>query len=482
MRIVFVSAECAPFVKVGGLADVIGSLPPTLRRLGHEVCIVLPHHGVISDDRFAIKPYDSFEMAWNGEPVEVHVSVTLHKDVPVYFIRGYPFFNFFEDFVYSYDEGIDVGRFLFFCYATLMFVRRRAEQEGWHVDVFHANDWHTATLPYLLRKVFSKDEVLSRPATLFSIHNMQYQGWGVGWHLDQAFLPYVDHPLLHAMNYADNCLAIGLAYSTILSTVSERYAEEILSPEVGCGLDGLLEARRLHLKGILNGIDPDEWNPATSTAIAETYTVSSLERRSINKRVLQRELGLPERVDVPLLGTVIRLVEQKGADIIVPAVHFMLKQSDVQFALLGTGHPAYEAAIASIVGEFPQKAAARLTFDARLAERFYAGLDMFLMPSLFEPCGIGQMIAMRYGAIPIVRRVGGLADTVDHTVGFLFNEYSAGAFGWAINDALLEYHNQPTWWIARQIEAMKRDFSWASSASKYLAVYQKAVDIHRAYA
>ncbi len=481
VNVLFVAAECAPFAKIGGLADVIGALPHALGEAGHAVRVTLPHHGVVDDSAFAIKPFATFEMPWGGEIARVEVAHTEHEGVTCYFLRSFPFFSGHERFVYHEDEGIDVGRFLWFSAAVLRWARLLAEQEGWRPDLFHVHDWHTALVPYLLHRVHSDDALLATAATLLTIHNMRYQGWGIGWHLERAGLPPVDHPLLASAGRTDNCLAIGLAYSTMLSTVSPRYAEEILTAEGGFGLDGLLHARSARLVGILNGIDAQRWNPATSLHIPQRFDVASLEKRVQNKLALQAELGLPQRADVPLVGAVMRLVEQKGVDILIPALRHLLSHAEMQFVLLGAGQYHYERDAWWLGHDFPDKAAVRLVFDEPLAERIYAGSDLFLMPSLFEPCGIGQMIAMRYGALPVVREVGGLADTVTPDVGFLFRPYEAGALQEAVSRALDVYFNRPAEWRERQWRAMQRDFSWQASAGQYAQLYEQAVALHHRY-
>lgn len=482
MNILFMAAECSPYVKVGGLGDVVGTLPLVLAHMGHSVCVIVPHHGVIDDARFGLGKYTSFQMTWNGGIAQVRVSSVEREGVTIYFVRGWPFFSPHEDFVYSPDEGIDVGRFLFFSAAGLELVRRLAAREEWKPDVIHVHDWHTALVPYLINRVYASDRVLGRVTTLLSIHNMQYQGWGVSWHIAHAGLPPVNHPLLVAMGKTNSALAVGLAYSTMLSTVSPSYAQEITTPEGGYGLDGLLHARALHLVGILNGIDTGHWNPATSQHIAAPYDASTLPRRVENKLALQAEMGLPMRADVPLVGAVTRLVEQKGPGIMIPAMRWTLETAEIQFVLLGAGMPHYEQAAVQVGEDYPGQAAVRLTFDESLAEHIYAGADVFLMPSLFEPCGIGQMIAMTYGALPLVRAVGGLADTVDPETGFLFKDYHASALGFALDGVLGLYHGNQRDWRARQRRAMRHDFSWERSARRYLRLYRQAVTVRRTYA
>lgn len=480
MNVLFAAAECAPFVKVGGLGDVIRALPRALDELGHDVRVVLPHYGVIDDAALGVEPFMRFEMPWNGAPIAVEVSRVVRGGITHYLIRGWPFFAAEDAFVYHADEGMDVGRFLFFCAATLALTRRLAEA-GWRPDVYHVHDWHTALLPYLVTREHYSDPLLSA-ATVFSIHNMRYQGWGVGWHLDRAGLPPVEHGLLQAIDRTDNALAIGLTHSTMLSTVSPRYAEEITTEAGGFGLDGILHARLSRLVGILNGIDVERWDPSAGANLVQPFDAETLDARVANKLALQAELGLEQRADVPLVGIVTRLVDQKGPDILFPAIWHMLQYAQMQFALLGTGQEEYQSTAWAIGQAFPGKAAIRLTFNEPLSERIYAGADVFVMPSLFEPCGLGQMLAMRYGALPVVREVGGLADTVTPDAGFLFRDYSAGALQWALSQALDVYYNRPAEWEKRVRRAMAKDFSWARSAREYENLYARAIALWQRYA
>jgi starch synthase len=449
VNILFAAAECTPYVKVGGLADVTGTLPGVLNHLGQDVRVVLPHHGTIDDEHFDL--------------------------------RGAPFFDPSEAFVYSEDEGIDVGRFLFFSAATLRLADYFTKREGWHTDVFHVHDWHTGTLPFLLATVYKDDEYLGKAASVFSIHNLRYQGWGVGWHLDRANLPPVRHPLLQSIGKTDNSLAIGLAYSTTLSTVSPSYAQEITQPDSGFGLDSLLHARSARLLGILNGIDEHRWNPATSPHITANFDVHTLPSRLKNKLALQALVGLPQGEDIPLVGAVMRLVDQKGPAILFPAVRHMLENNEAQFILLGAGQAHYESEAQEIEQDFPDSAHIHLSFDEVLAEQMYAGIDAFLMPSRFEPCGIGQMIAMRYGALPIVHHIGGLIDTVPTTIGFAFTDYHTEALSREIDRALGIYTDTPKEWQSRQQRAMQTSFDWQRSANYYIDLYRSAIELHSYY-
>jgi starch synthase len=444
--------------------------------------VVIPHHGVIDDTKFGIERLAKLDIPWNGTTIQVLISVAYVDDVSFYFIRGWPYFDLQDKFVYSADAGIDIGRYLFFAYATLQLAAYWRINEDWVADVVHANDWHTAGFPYLMRQNLSSHAAVSNAAIVFSIHNMQYQGWGVEWHLTQAGLPPAQHPLLVEFGKTDCMLGLALAYSTILSTVSPHYAEEIIQAEGGYGLEELLHARQTHLVGILNGIDARRWNPVTSTAIAKQFSSRSLKQRLTNKIALQHELGLREDVEVPLIGVVTRLVDQKGPSIMMSAIHSVLANRDAQFVLLGTGQAEHEARATQLMDDYPSKARIKLLFDENLSERIYAGSDIFFMPSLFEPCGIGQMLAMRYGSVPVVRAVGGLVDTVSPEIGFLFTSHDAAAAADALNSAVDSYLGDKPGWKRRQALAMRQDFSWVKSANSYTGLYTKAVELKLQYA
>jgi len=481
MNIVFLAAECAPFAKVGGLGDVIGSLPESLVQLGHSVRVILPHHGVIDDTVFGMQAFDEFSFRWNQSVTRVKVASVERLGVMHYFIRGWPYFAAHETFVYHADAGIDVGRYLFLAASSLELVRRIARREHWRPDIFHAHDWHAGSLPYLLHRVYPDDPLTGQAASVFSIHNMQYQGWGVGWHLRRAGLPRVDHPLLVAAGKTDSTLALGLAFCSVPGTVSPTYGKEIATPAGGHGLDGLVHARSKHLIGVLNGIDTERWNPATSETLATPFDAETATLRTKNKGALQKELGLPKCAKTLVAGTVMRLVDQKGAAILFPAVRRLLDDTNCQFALLGAGQPEHEAAASAIATDYPTKSAIRIGFDEPLSERMYGGLDLFLMPSEFEPCGIGQMIAMRYGALPLVTKVGGLADTVDTSTGFVMDSFSVAALERALAIATEVYDHDRQSWARRQQAAMRHDFGWRQSAQAYVRAYQTAIQLHHHY-
>lgn len=481
MNIVFIATESAPFAKVGGLADVIGSLPQALKRIGHDVIVVMPHHGLVDDQKYPLTEVDSFDYGWMGGSTDVTVSTHQWGGVQYCFVRGWPYFTGEENYVYNYDTGVDLGRYLFFSAAALGVIRRFSQEKGWRPDVIHVNDWHTSFVPYLLSTWYRNDPFIGGAATVLSIHNIKYQGWGAGWHLSQANIPAPDDHLLNAAGLTDNALAIGVMYSNILSTVSPNYAAEITTYEGAHGLDGLIHARMSHLMGILNGIDTERWNPAASKLIPASYTPQTPALKKQNKLALQDALGLPVSEEIPLVGAVTRLDDQKGPAIMFPALHHMLHHAEMQFVLLGTGDPHWEYEARVLAEKYPHKASCQITFSEKLAEQIYAASDMFLMPSLFEPCGLGQMIAMRYGSLPVVRSVGGLADTVSPAEGFVFRDYSREAVIYALSEALELYYNHPEYWLARQQAVMYRDFSWETSARKYSDLYRWSMELKRIY-
>lgn len=481
MNIVFIAAESAPYAKVGGLADVVGSLPQALKKLGHEVIVIMPHHGLIDARKYDLTEIDSFDYSWSGSNARVQVSTHDQGRVPYYFVKGWPYFTGEEDSLYNYDTGIDLGRYLFFSAVSLGVLKRLAQDEGWRPDVIHVHDWHTSFVPYIHRVWYHDDPVIGGASTVLSIHNIKYQGWGAGWHLSQANFPAPEDHLLKASGLSDNALAIGVMYSTILSTVSPNYAQEITTYEGAHGLDGLIHARMAHLLGILNGIDVDRWNPATSKMLPSPYSIDTLNVKTENKLAIQNLLGLPLREDVPLVGAVTRLDDQKGPSIMFPALHHLLYHAEMQFVLLGTGDPHWEYEARLLAEKYPEKASCQVVFSEKLAEEIYAASDMFLMPSLFEPCGLGQMIAMRYGSLPVVRGVGGLADTVSPYEGFVFRDYDRDAVIYALSEALELYYNHPSYWRARQQAVMSRDFSWEASARKYSDLYRWSMELKRIY-
>lgn len=481
MNVLFVSAEAAPFAKVGGMADVVGSLPSALRRLGVDARVMLPYYGFIDSERYHITPAFSFPFPRRTGTVNVQVYSTTYQDVPYYFIQGWPFFGD-EKQVYSIWDW-DVPRFIFFSQAAMAVSWELQRRESWFPDVYHVNDWHTGLISFLLHESQHYPS-WAQVASVLSIHNLAYQGDHAGGWLWELGVPGRHQPDLAYQDLTDNLMGITIAYSDMLTTVSPRYAVEIQYPYMGYGLDGLIRTRVNDLVGILNGIDTEVMNPATDPLIVSNFNADNFsEKRPPNKRQLQLDLGLEPREDVAVLGIVTRLVEQKGIDLLLPALRRLLRTTDVQFVGLGSGEPRYDQEFSRLGQDYWWRARTYIGYNAALAQRIYAGCDLFLMPSHYEPCGIGQMLAMRYGALPVVRETGGLADTVTNYddgpakrgTGFVFQWQESDALYNTIRWALDTYHGRPEAWQRMQHRAMQTDFSWDNSARQYIDVYHKAL-------
>lgn len=481
MKVLFVSAEVDPFAKVGGLADVVGSLPSALRREGVDARVVLPNYDFIDHEKFGIRPLFAFHLDRRTGQTLVEVFTTVRDGVPIYFVRGWPYFGQ-ERQVYD-GMQYDGPRFIFFAQAVIALIDHLRDQAGFMPDVVHVNDWHTGLIPFLVSQKRQYDPRWRSMGTVVGLHNMAYQGDHVGgWLYEQGIPARTDYQIA-GRGLGDNLLALAIGYSDVITTVSPRYAVEIQYPYAGYGLDGLIRTRLPDLRGILNGIDVDQWNPATDRHVSAPFDAANFETaRPANKRALQTEAGLPVRDDVPLIGIVTRLVWQKGIDIAFPALRELLWTEDVQFVGLGSGEPEYDHALWRLGQDFPDKVKAYIGYNAAFAQHIYAGSDVFLMPSHYEPCGVGQMLAMRYGSLPLVRETGGLADTVenyddadaDTGTGFRFQWETADAVLGTLRWATRTYRERPAAWRRMQRRAMERDFSWTKSARDYRAAYEDA--------
>jgi len=474
LKILFIAAEASPFAKVGGLGDVIGSLPRELRRTGHDARVVLPRYGTISSNLPVVHRYN-FSIPFLGiqEPVEI-AEVLLKNEVPLYLVNNARYF----DRPAVYGEPDDGERFQFFSRVAMELPRLLK----WQPDIIHCHDWHTALCAALLAKDYQTDSFYNSTASVFTIHNLAYQGW-----IDDAFIWKTNlhnyllpagHPL---RDKTYSMMGIGIVHSDIVTTVSETYAHEILTPEYGTGMEDLLKIREDSLFGILNGIDYEEFNPATDPRIAVRYDVNSHAGKIQNKLVLQKLVNLPVNPDIPLVGMAGRLVHQKGPDIAAEALELLLPQTDVQFILQGTGETRYREILEKLEDLNTRKARLFFVVDFALSDLIYAGCDLFLLPSRYEPCGLAPMIAMRYGTIPVVRHTGGMAETVpdcspDLTagLGFVFDNYDSGELLTAMKRSLAAFHTRDKWHnlITR---AMTADFSWQASIPKYEAVYELAL-------
>ncbi|HWQ11573.1 MAG TPA: glycogen/starch synthase [Roseiflexaceae bacterium] len=481
LKILMMAAEMVPFAKTGGLADVVGALPKALRALGHDVRVAIPRYGRIDSARFGLTPVlDPFPVPMDDQGVEAGLLrssvASTGGEVPVYMVDNAHYYD--REGIYMYED--DADRFIFFCRATLEGVRRL----GWAPDVIHCHDWHTAIVPNWLKTIYKGDPFFAGTACVYTIHNLAYQGIFGYRVLEIAGADeygFIAHPDLPHLNDVVDFMGRGIYYADIINTVSETYAQEILAPEHGEGLDPMLRDRRDRLYGVLNGIDTDLNNPATDPYIAAHFDAANLEGKVACKLDLQREAGLPHSRATPVISAISRLADQKGFDLIDQVVEPLLRNHDVQLVVLGTGDQRYHDRFLQLRAHFPQQLAVFLTFNAPLAQKIYAGSDMFLMPSRFEPCGLGQMIALRYGTIPIVRATGGLADTVrDYDPatgegnGFAFRAYDPMALYAAIVRALETYRHRAIW-QQLILRAMAADHSWSASARKYVELYRRAI-------
>ncbi len=474
LKILFVSAEVAPFAKVGGLADVCGSLPKALAALGHDVRIVMPAYAPIEaaarDGRLGVRALPvqlRVPMGTGIIPAGALEATLPGTDVPVYFVAERARFGDRPAF-YGYAD--DPYRFAFFGRAALDLVIAAL---GWRPDVVHAHDWHAAPAVVWLATAGQCDDRYAHLPTVYTIHNLKHQGTPSRQVFQ--FLGLFSPGLLEERPHEVNFMARGIYHATMISTVSPTYAREIMTREGGGPLDGLLRHRHFDLHGILNGLDYEVWNPATDRHLAERFDAASLDRRPANKRALQARAGLPERPEVPLVAMVTRLDAQKGMDITGHVLHLLLNNhaGEAQCVVLGSGDPQFEGMMRHMAGYHQGKMTAFLGYQPELAPLVYAGSDIFLMPSLFEPCGLGQLIAMRYGSVPVVRATGGLADTVRAGVtGFLFSNYCAVDFWNALQEALYIYRVDPESWRAIQQKGMTSDFSWETSARAYKQLYE----------
>jgi len=471
VHIVFAAAEAAPYAKVGGLADVAGSLPQALAALGHDVTLYLPLHRSIDREKFQITDRAPSRLVPYGKSKLRALYPSVVRDgVRVVFVRNDQRLG--RDRIYG--EADDAKRYALFCRAVFEDLRESPP------DVVHAHDWHAA----LLIPLVARSRALAATSTVFTIHNLAYQGRTDASVLALIGLPRARLPIEGPREA--NPMARAIVVADIVSTVSERYAKEILTDEFGEGLQGLLRERRRRLFGIVNGIDTVAFDPATDRHIAARYSADDPSGKAVCKTVLQKEGGLDADGRAPLFGVVGRLVEQKGVDLLTAAAPKLLAAGG-QLAVLGSGDPAYEAKWQALAARHPGKVWLTLGFDAALAQRIYAGSDLFLMPSRFEPCGLGQLISFRYGTIPVVHEVGGLAETVRDLDrdsargnGFSFAAYSPARFDDAIARAMRVYRDRAEAWTELVRRVMREDHSWGASARRYADLYRTATRMRKA--
>ena len=473
LRVLFLAAEADPFIKIGGLGDVAGSLPPALRALSTpdlevDVRVVIPFYQAIQRQDYPFRPAASFSITHANGTLRADVYQVESDGVPVYLINGDPISA--EAPVYTSDTAVDGFKFTFFSLAALELAR----QLDWAPDILHANDWHTAPAVYALARSRPEDAFFRNTALVLGLHNLPYLGIGAGpamWSF--GLPPDLGDELPEWARHVP--LALGLLSTDKIIAVSPHYAEEILTPEFGSGLYDYLGEHKDKISGILNGLDGVRWNPATDTFLAHNYDLETLAIRPKNKTALQNEFNLEEDQRTPLLAMVNRMDYQKGVDLVPNALR-QIADRPWQAIILGTGDPVLEAAVRRLEAEFPDRVRAAIRFDAALSRQIYSGADALLIPSRYEPCGLTQMIAMRYGCVPVARATGGLADTIidsepeRYNTGYLFDEATPEALAGALSRVLKRFPSRKGW-ETLQRNGMRQDFSWKRSAQKYLHEY-----------
>jgi len=478
LRILMAASEAVPYIKTGGLGDVLGGLPRALRRLGVEVALALPAYGTIDAARFALQPTGlTLSVPLSGRSVTANVLSHAPGEggIPTYFIDAPQYFA--RPSLYGTPDGPyldNAERFAFFARAVLAL----AEQLG-APDVLHCHDWQAALAPVFLRADAARYPDLAGVRTVMTIHNIAFQGtfWHLDWHLLSLPWTYFTPQALEFYGKI-NYLKGGIIFADAVTTVSPTYAREIQTPAFGSGLEGVLAARHDAVSGIMNGVDYDEWSPEHDAAIAAPYTVADRGGKAACKADLQAAMQLPVEPRVPVIGVVSRLTEQKGFDLITAIAPDLLRKR-LQLVVLGTGEARYEESFQELARRYPQRVAVRFGFDNGLAHKIEAGSDLFLMPSRYEPCGLNQIDSLRYGTIPVVHATGGLEDSIaafdvrrGSGTGFKFAAYTPAALLACLEDALRAYR-QPAAWATLIGNAMRADFSWARSAAAYVALYQR---------
>jgi starch synthase len=482
INVLFLAAEAEPFVKVGGLGDVAGALPDAIRSFSEtlpeseqvDIRVVLPFHFAIKQRGYKPEFLGEFSVNSLQGPVACQVYHHDKNGLPIYFLDGDPIDQ--KSPVYSLEPIHDGYKFVFFSLASLGL----AEFLDFRVDILQANDWHTAISIYALKTQKIPSDYLVDTKTLHTLHNLPFMGFGVQKALYDYGIPPSENAVLPEWA-RHSPLPMGLLHADKVVTVSPHYAKEILTPEFGCGLEDFLLTRQSALMGILNGLDVEKWNPATDPEIAQRFSIDDLSKRPLNKFDLQDEFKLLKNENIPLLTLISRMDPQKGIDIALKGLRY-LKDLPWQAILLGTGNPTVEQMATDLEKEFPDRVRAIIDFDSQLAHRLYAGADIFMMPSRYEPCGLSQMISMRYGCVPVARATGGLADTITHVsykidggTGFLFDAPYPSVFATTIKRAIHLYQ-EPEAWRKIQYNGMKIDFSWEKSAQKYINTYKEMIN------
>jgi len=481
LKILFVSSEVAPLAKTGGLAAVSAALPQALVSMGHEVKIVMPFYRSIKQGDVRLERLDAtFNVPFKGKRIKSEVFFTeLGHSLPVYFVENRDFFD--RDGLYGTSKGDHADnneRFIFFSRAVL----ELSKGIGFQPDVVHCNDWQTGLIPVYLKTLYKDDPAFVQSRTIFTVHNLAYQGVFPEETMGLSELPGSLFTMEGLEFYSRmNFMKGGILFSDVVTTVSQKYSQEIQTPEYGHGLEGVLRNRSSDLFGVLNGVDYKEWNPETDPHLAVPFDVRNMGGKLENKKDLLSHYGLEHRERTPLIGMISRLAAQKGFDILLEILDDLFRL-DVQFVLLGTGDEVYENQFEKMAVKHRKKMSVKIAFDNALAHKIEAGADMFLMPSRYEPCGLNQMYSLKYGTIPIVRATGGLDDTISDFDerslkgnGFKFEDYSATALMAAVQRALAIYRNEALW-AQLMKNAMTEDFSWKQSAKKYTQLYFRALD------
>lgn len=478
LKILLVSSEAAPFAKTGGIADVVSSLPKALKALGHDARVVIPKYRTVEKEGFNLYPLSlRFKVNMFKELKEVSLSSSLiSEEIPIYFIENKDYFD--RDNLYGTIDGEyldNAERFVFFSKAVLEMLR----EIDFKPDIIHCNDWQTGLVPACLKTLYKQNPFYSSIASIFTIHNLFAQGVFDREVLEITGLPKEVCDKIEFKGRV-NFMKAGITFAELINTVSDKYSQEIQSPEFGCGLDGVLRNRHKDLYGVLNGVDYDVWNPAKDKFIIANYNVNDLAGKKKCKIDLLCEYKLKVESDVPIMGVVSRLIEQKGFDIVIEIIDQILSL-DLYFVLLGTGEIRYQKILEEVGRRYPEKAGIKIEFNSSLSHKIIAGSDIFLMPSREEPCGLNQLYSLKYGTIPIVRATGGLDDTIQDFNpttcsgnGFKFVDYSSEALFSEIKKALELYNNMKLW-KKLMLNAMKCNYSWEKSAKKYIELYKKTM-------
>ena len=483
MKIAFAAGEVVPFAKTGGLGDVCGALPRELEKLGEEVKVFMPKYFGVDNEVFDIELITSISpmqisVAGTDYDVSIHKSLLPGSHVEIYFIDCPHFFHRTKLYTDDWDED---QRFICFSKAVIETMQRL----GWAPDVVHCNDWQTGLIPLYLKENYAWDKLFEHTSSLFTIHNIGYQGKFLHKTLANA---EIDPDIFYKGGRIEhdglvNFLKTGISFSDIINTVSETYARELLTPEYSYGMDVVLQYRRKDFYGVINGVDYSVWNPETDKPIPFNYSINDLSGKEENKKKLLKDFSMPYKKETPLVGIVSRFAIQKGFDLIFEAIDDLMKM-DIQLVVLGSGEKKYEKMFRQLNEEMPEKIGVYVGYNEELAHSVEASADMFLMPSHYEPCGLNQIYSLKYGTIPVVRKTGGLADTVqdwneyslkgiDTGTGFSFDEYEVEPMLDALQRAVDAFHNKPVW-KKIQHNGMKKDFSWEKSAKLYNGLYRKA--------